>query len=157
MEKKATGYNDQNDDLCAVFDGFEPLSSADESYLYYRMRPPVGKTAWVEYGFKAPTEISSSEIYFVDDRRFCRLPESWRILYKDGGAWKPVKNREAYGVSKDTFNRVAFDPIRTVAVRIEVEPRTVSYRAGQIGPPEALFLEKDIEWREFGIIEWRVK
>jgi hypothetical protein len=51
---------------------------------------------------------------------------------------------------------VSFEPVKTSAVRLEVEPRPISYRAGQIGPPEALFLEKDIEWRELGIIEWRV-
>ena len=38
----------------------------------------------------------------------------------------------------------------------EVEPRTVPYRAGEIGPPAAMFLDADIAWREFGIIEWRV-
>jgi hypothetical protein len=156
IEKKWTGYNDQNDNLCAVYDGVEPLNSADESYLYFRMRPSAGKPAWVEYEFNEPTEVSSSSVYFVDDRRFCRLPATWRILYKDGSVWKPVKNREAYGVEKDRFNSVSFEPVKTSAVRLEVEPRPISYRAGQIGPPEALFLEKDIEWRELGIIEWRV-
>jgi len=157
IEKKWTGYGDQNDDLCAVYDGFEPLSSADESYLYYRMRPPAGKPAAIEYEFKTPTEISSSDAYFVDDRRFCRLPESWRILIRDGAGWRPVKNREVYGVEKDKFSRVTFEPVKTTAVRIEVEPKKIAYKSGQIGPPEALILEKDIEWRESGIIEWKVR
>src|SRR5262249_31834961 len=38
IEKKWTGYNDQNDDIAAVYDGVTPLSSADESNLYFRMR-----------------------------------------------------------------------------------------------------------------------
>lgn len=157
IEKTYTGYNDQNDDICAVFDGREPLNSADESHLYFRMRPPQGEPAWIEYEFKEPTVISSSEVYFVDDRRFCRLPESWRILYKVGNQWKPVKNHDTYQVEKDRFNKVSFDPVKTKAIRLEVEPQKILYKAGQIGPPEALFLKEDIVWREFGVIEWRVK
>jgi len=42
-------------------------------------------------------------------------------------------------------------------VRIEVEPVTRHYRTGEIGPPAAMFLARDIDWREFGLIEWRVK
>ena len=88
-----TGYNDQNDDIAAVYDGREPLNSADESNLYFRMRPPVGEPAWIEYEFKEPTTIRASDVYFADDRRFCKLPVSWRLLYRDGAGWKPVTAR----------------------------------------------------------------
>jgi len=155
-EKQWTGYNDQSDDISAVYDGVEPLSSADESHLYFRMTPPAGNPAWIEYEFIEPTEVSSTEVYFVDDRRFCRLPASWRIIYKEGSVWKPVENREPYGVEKDKFNRVTFAPVKVKAVRLEVEPQKVFYRAGQIGPPGAMIIMEDTEWREFGIIEWRV-
>jgi hypothetical protein len=157
IEKKWTGYNDQNDDIAAVYDGVTPLSSADESNLYFRMRPPVGQPAWVEYAFKKPVTISTTEVYFADDRRFCKLPASWRVLYKVGDEWKPVAARGAYTVDKDTFNRVAFAPVTTGAVRIEVEPATHHYKTGEIGPPDAMFLSRDLDWREFGLIEWRVK
>jgi len=157
IEKTWTGYHDQNDDLSAVFDGFDPLSSADESNLYFRMRPPAGKAAWVEYEFEKPTEISSAEVYWVDDRRFCRPPQTWRILYRDGAQWKPVENQQPYPVEKDSFNRVEFMPVTTSAVRLEVEPASILYKAGMIGPPAAMFIDEDVEWREFGIIEWRIK
>jgi DUF1680 family protein len=157
IEKKWTGYNDQNDDIAAVYDGVTPLSSADESNLYFRMRPPVGQPAWVEYAFKKPVTISTTEVYFADDRRFCKLPASWRVLYKVGDEWKPVAARGAYTVDKDTFNRVAFAPVTTGAVRIEVEPATHHYKTGEIGPPDAMFLSRDLDWREFGLIEWRVR
>jgi hypothetical protein len=156
IQKAWTGYNDQNDDLAAVYDGADPLSSADQSNLYFRMRPPTGKPAWIEYRFRTPATISSSEVYWVDDNRFCRVPGSWRILYQVGTRWQPVLARDPYRVEKDTFNRVTFDPVTATAVRLEVEPQKVLYRAGQIGPPAALFLRKDTEWREFGVIEWRV-
>jgi len=157
IEKSWTGYNDQNDSIGAVYDGAEPLNSADESNLYYRLRPPQGKPAWIEYEFQVPTKVSSTEIYWVHDRRFAIPPSSWRILYKDGRAWKPVKNLDPYGIEKDKFNRVTFEPVTTKNVRIEVEPEPVPWKAGQYGPPWAMPLDKDIVWREAGVIEWRVK
>jgi len=156
IEKSWTGYNDQNDDLSAVYDGWEPLNSADESNLYYRMRPPEGKPAWVEYEFRTPQSISASDVYWVDDRRFCALPESWRLLYRDGTQWKPVSVRGTYGVEKDRFNQVSFDPVKTKAVRLEVVPRKILYKAGTGGPPAALVISEDVDWREFGVIEWRI-
>jgi hypothetical protein len=41
-------------------------------------------------------------------------------------------------------------------MRLEVEPATEFYKAGQIGPPAAMFLDKDTQWREFGLLEWRI-
>jgi DUF1680 family protein len=157
LPKINTGYNDQNDDLCAVYDGIDPLSSADESSLYFRMRPPAGSAAWIEYEFGAPTEVSSARVYWYDDRRFCRLPASWRILYRESGAWKPVANRTPYPVAKDRFNDVEFERVRAEAVRLKIVPNAVAYRAGQIGPPDAMFLSQDIEWREAGVLEWRIQ
>lgn len=157
IEKVVTGYGDQNDDLCAVYDGVEPLHSFDESHLYYRLRPPQGRPAWIQYEFKSPVEISSSEAYFVDDQRFCRLPETWRILVRTGGAWKPVENAGPYAVEKDAFNRVEFKPVKADAVRIEIEPKGILYKKGAAGPPWAVTIDEDVVWREAGLIEWRVR
>jgi hypothetical protein len=156
VQKVWTGYNDQNDDIRALYDGKDPLSSADEAYLYYRMRPEPGTVAWVEYEFESPAKVSSARVYWFDDRRFCRLPTSWRVLYKEGDTWKPVANIEPYTVAKDTFNSITFAPVTTIAVRLEVEPTTMLYTAGQIGPPAAMFIERDTQWREFGLLEWRI-
>jgi uncharacterized protein len=124
--------------------------------LYYRMRPDPGTAAWVEYEFKSPANVSSSQVYWFDDRRFCHVRRSWRILYQDGDTWKPVANAEPYAVAKDKFNSISFAPVTTMAVRLEVEPTTTFYKAGQIGPPAAMFLDKDKQWREFGLLEWRI-
>jgi hypothetical protein len=47
--------------------------------------------------------------------------------------------------------------VTTSAIRIEVEPKNIHYKAGEIGPPGANFLNADIDWRELGIIEWRIR
>ncbi|HEY3884976.1 MAG TPA: hypothetical protein VGL62_07205, partial [Vicinamibacterales bacterium] len=155
-EKRWTGYNDQNDDQGALYDGRDPLSSADESWRYVRLRPANGTPAWIEYSFASPSTIASTAVYFFDDRRFCILPASWRLLYRDGDAWRPVANRDPYSVAKDAFSRVRFDPVTTEAVKLEIVPTTTMYKAGEIGPPDAMFIREDIDWRECGLLEWRI-
>lgn len=151
-----TGYNDMNDALSAIYDGREPLSSADASHRFFRMRPPVGERAWVVYEFEEPVRVSSSRVYFYDDKRFCRLPDSWRLLYRQDGEWTPVAPRGEYRVDPDRWAELEFEPVVADAVRLEVEPRTILYEAGSIGPPAAMFIEEDIQWRELGLIEWQV-
>ena len=65
-----------------------------------------------------------------------RLPASWRILYRDGAAWRPVVALDSYGVEKDAYNKVAFVPVTTTGLRLEVTL-----------PPQ---------WSS-GIQEWKVK
>lgn len=156
VPKVWTGYNDQNSDIGALYDGKDPIRSADESYRYFKMRPPVGTRAWIEYELKSPTRLSQTRVYWFDDRRFCQLPESWRVLYQDGEQWKPVKNAQPYQVVKDEFSAIDFDPVTTAAIRIEIEPATKLYRKGEIGPPDAMFITQDTYWREFGLLEWRI-
>jgi hypothetical protein len=49
------------------------------------------------------------------------------VLYLRGAEWVAVSARDAYGVLKDAYNRVRFTPVRTTAVRLEVElPETFS-------------------------------
>ncbi|GAG37287.1 unnamed protein product, partial [marine sediment metagenome] len=116
-----------------------------------------GEPAWLQYNFEYPTEISSARVYWSDDKRFCKSPDSWRILVLDSGEWKPVATHDPYDVVKNAFNTVGFEPVVTTAVRLEVEPETVSYEAGEIGPPAAMFISEHVDWREFGVIEWHVE
>lgn len=157
LKKINTGYNDQNDDLGAVYDGANPLSSADESSLYFRVRPSDSTPAWIEYEFSAPSTVSTAQVYWYDDRRFCHIPASWQVLYQDGGEWKPVANRAPYAVTKNQFDIVEFEPVKTTAVRLEIVPQVAQYKSGQIGPPDAMFINHDLDWREAGVLEWRVK
>jgi hypothetical protein len=157
VEKAWTGYNDQNDDLAAIHDGREPINSADQSHRFFRMRPPVGSPAWIEYTFAGEQRITSASVYWYDDKRFCRLPESWRLKYVVNGEWVPVAATRPWEIALDGYSTMTFEPVATTAVRLEVEPRTVHYRAGEIGPPAAMFIDDDIDWRELGVIEWRVQ
>ena len=51
----------------------------------------------------------------------CRLPVSWRIEYRDGSDWKPVKSTETYQVAKDQWCAVRFAPVKTASLRLVVQ------------------------------------
>jgi hypothetical protein len=59
-------------------------------------------------------------------------------------------------VERDTYNTVRFSPIHTDALRMEITLQGRVYRKGEIGPPDANYLESDLTWYEGGIIEWKV-
>jgi hypothetical protein len=49
------------------------------------------------------------------------VPKSWKLLYRDGNAWKPVAAAGEFGTRPDAWNRVAFPTVQTTALRIEVQ------------------------------------
>jgi DUF1680 family protein len=106
----------------AVNDQGEPRSSRDGTSSFFHWWPEKGSTEWVAYDFEAPTSVSEVEVYWLDDTGSgeCRVPVSWRVLYKDGEEWKPVEAAGAYGVEKDAYNKVSFKPVTTAALRLEV-------------------------------------
>jgi len=109
----------------AVNDGDEPSSSSDPA-SYFDWWPEKGKAEWIEYDFPKPSSVSRVEVYWYDDtgRGEVRVPASWRVLYKDGEAWKPVANTGPWGVAKDRYNNVSFAPVTTASLRLEVTMQT---------------------------------
>jgi DUF1680 family protein len=106
----------------AINDQFDPASSNDAENSYFHWWPRKGSNEWVEYDFESPAVVSQTQIYWFDDTGSgeCRVPASWRILYKDGEAWKPVETTDSYGLEKDKFNQVTFKPVTTTGLRMEV-------------------------------------
>jgi hypothetical protein len=104
-----------------INDGEEPTASNDAS-SYFDWWPTKGTTEWIEYAFAAPAKVSEVQVYWFDDtgRGEVRVPKAWRILHKDGGEWKPVEATGEYGVAKDRYNAVAFTPVTTSGLRLEV-------------------------------------
>ena len=104
-----------------INDGEEPPSSNDPA-SYFDWWPRKGTTEWVEYAFAKPATVSEVDIYWFDDtgRGEVRVPQAWRILYKDSDEWKPVENTVPYGVAKDQYNKVGFKSVTTNGLRIEV-------------------------------------
>jgi len=111
------------DTVEALHDQLEPKNSQDHSIPRFTWWPRQGTTEWVQYDFDQATEVSSAEVYWFDDtgRGGCRIPQSWRILYRQGNQWKPVDPVNSYTEKKDTYNKVAFPSVSTSALRLEAK------------------------------------
>jgi hypothetical protein len=109
----------------AVADGFEPKSSNDEAVSRMTWWPHKGTTEWIEYDFPEPRKVSGVSVYWVDtgDEGGFRVPQSWRLLYRDGDSWVEVEHATAYGTARDTYNTVSFAPVKTAGLRLELELR----------------------------------
>ncbi len=109
-----------------INDQLEPKSSNDRSAPQFSWWPFVGIREWVQYDFLRPEKVSAVKVYWFDEQPDggCRAPKSWRLLYKDGFQWKPVAGASEYGIERDRYNRVTFDPVETTALRIELQMQT---------------------------------
>lgn len=115
-----------NDDLEAMVDGIEPKSSFDLTIPRFTWWNHKGTSEWVSIDLKKPMQVSSASLYWFDDtgKGECRVPASWRLLYKDGDTWKPVEGATTFGTAADTYNTVTFTPVTTTALRAEVQLQT---------------------------------
>jgi hypothetical protein len=125
--------------VAALNDQVEPSASDDAKIPRFTWWDHRGTAEWVQYDFAGPTRVRAVEVYWWDERRInahCRVPQTWRLLYRDGQEWRPVRGASAYGTEMDRFNRVTFEPVTTTALRLEVQ-----LQPGWSG----------------GILEWRVE
>ena len=113
----------ENDTVEALMTPRAPKSSNDQSLPRFTWWDHRGTAEWVEYRFDKPRKVSGIEVYWFDDTGTgsCRVPQSWKLLCKQGGAWKPVAGASDYGTKLDTFNRVTFAPTQTLGLRIETQ------------------------------------
>lgn len=125
----AWGYNDQ----------WEPKSSDDTSKPYHYWWLRKGTDENVCYAFDQPQTVSSVDIYWLDFDHYdgnYRTPEKWALYYKDeNNRWMPVKTSDPFGVEKDKYNHVSFEPVSTTALKVAAK-----LRDGESG----------------GVIEWKV-
>ncbi|RYG73151.1 glycoside hydrolase family 127 protein [bacterium] len=137
--KASASHCFQGDTVAALNDGLAPNASDDKSVRRMTWWDHKGTQEWAQLTFKAPRRLSSVDVYWWDESRikeFCRVPQSWKVQYLDGGEWKDVTGASAYGTAMDKFNHVDFQGVETTALRI----------VAQLQP----------EWSG-GILEWRVK
>jgi hypothetical protein len=113
----------ERDSVEALNDGVLPTNSSDTGIPRFTWWDHRGTHEWVQYAFDIPRSLKSAAVYWYDDTGFgsCRVPKSWRLVYKEGNAWKPVEVTGSYGLDRDKFNPVDFAPIKTSAIRLEAE------------------------------------
>jgi hypothetical protein len=107
----------------AVNDQHEPKSSGDRLKRHFDWWPAKGTNQWVQYDFTKPARVSGVEVYWFDDTGIgeCRLPKSWRVLYRVNGEWKAAANPTDYGCEGDRYNRTTFDAVETDGLRLDVQ------------------------------------
>ena len=107
-----------------INDGVEPKSSSEQPAQLCHWWPRKGTEEWVGYEWTKPVTVSKSRVYWFDDtgRGECRLPTSWRLTYKDGATWKPVRlvdPKQGFCIDLDRWLDVEFIPVTTTAIRLE--------------------------------------
>lgn len=110
--------------ITAINDGLIPKDERDTSIPYYHWWPKQGGTEWITYEFDNEETVSSATVYWYDDGPWggCRVPKAWRVFYKDAqGQWQPMSNDNGYGVRKGDANTVLFNPVKTKAVKLEID------------------------------------
>jgi DUF1680 family protein len=119
--KISTSRNLKNTD--AISDQMIPKTSNDQNVRFIHWWPNKGTQEWVQYDFENAKSVSKMRVYWFEDEGVgeCRLPKSWRLLYKDGDTWKPVKNLSEYKVTKDAFDTLTFETVNTTALRLEIQ------------------------------------
>ena len=111
-------------EVFALRDQIEPKNSHELGVPRFVWREKKGTVEWVQYAFDAPHEVSSAQVYWAvenDSDNPCKLPKSWRVLYRDGDNWKEVSGASGYPVAADQYDEVKFAPVTTSALRIEAQ------------------------------------
>ncbi|MDP4202003.1 MAG: glycoside hydrolase family 127 protein [Bacteroidota bacterium] len=127
-EESTWGVNDQ----------WEPQSSSDISKPYHYWWMKRGTTETLAYEFEKEETVSNVEVYWLDFDQYdgnYRVPESWKLFYKDGEEWKEVEAKGPYTTKKDCYNKLEFKTITTKGLKI-----VAKLQKGESG----------------GVIEWKV-
>ena len=89
-----------------------------------------GPSQWVQYTFPDDQQVSRVDVFWV------RPPASWRLVYQVNGEWKEVAARGAYGTAGGAYTSLEFEPVKTMAMRIEAQmapDATVSLAEWRVG------------------------
>lgn len=84
---------------------------------------------WIMYQWAEPETLTGSSLYFWGDHAAgsgegVAPPRAWRLEYRDGTEWKPVRATSPYTSVVDRFNRVDFAPVTTRCLRAVFDAST---------------------------------
>lgn len=137
IASRAKAYSDGTP-AWGVNDQWEPRSSSDIDKPYFYWWLKKGGEESLEYEFDQPYTVSKVQVYWLDFDHYdgnYRVPESWKLYYRNGSRWKEVEALTPYGTEKDCYNTLEFKPIKTTGLKIAAQ-----LQEGESG----------------GIIEWKV-
>ena len=109
--------------LATLNDQLVPKKSSSHEFGYIHWWPKKKTTEWIQYDFAEASEVSADKVFWFDDEDInagCRVPKSWKLLYKKGSSWKEVSTKGEYGTKKDAYNELAFEPVVTNALKLVI-------------------------------------
>lgn len=101
-----------------------PKNATDGFARSFDFWPHKGTPEWIQYDFKEPATVKKATVSWFDDTGTgeCRLPKSWHITHlTTAGKWEPVKTTGSYPITKGTPVEVNFTPVKTTALRLELQ------------------------------------
>jgi DUF1680 family protein len=122
--KITTSFKRNGMDTGPLNDQQMPKNATDGFAKNFDFWPHKGTTEWIQYDFKEAATVKKSTVSWFDDTGTgeCRLPKSWRITYlTESGNWDPVTIGGSYPISKGAPVEVSFKPLKTKAVRLEIQ------------------------------------
>jgi DUF1680 family protein len=132
LYRATASHTHEADRVEAIADDIGPANSGDQKVARHTFWPRKGTLEWLQADFEQPREVSGVAVYWFDDRDsdgLCRVPASWRVLYRDGDQWKPVATSDEFTSERDQFNSVTFEAVKTDALRLEIQLQK-DYSAG---------------------------
>jgi hypothetical protein len=119
----SASWTNSTDTVLAMNDALEPASSFDTTIPRFTWWNHLGSAEWVCATFNGLSRVSQVSVYWYDDTGVgqCRVPQSWYVQYLAGTNWVSVSGATAYGVARNQFNTVQFNPVQTTAVRLCVQ------------------------------------
>lgn len=110
-------------DLKALNDQDVPAFSNDHSVSYYHWWPDKDQWEYVQYDFEKPAVISKTKVFWFDDGPDggCRIPDEWEVLYLTGNTWEPVRTKNPYKITKDSWDSLVFNPVKASAIKMKVK------------------------------------
>jgi hypothetical protein len=132
--KASASHCFEGDTLEALDDGLEPSSSNDHDIPRFTWWDHRGTKEWVQLDFPRPKTVTAVQVYWFDDtgNGQCRLPASWRLLYRDGEEWKEITQPATLPVEADKWTTLSFPAVETKALRIETQLRP-GFSGGLLG------------------------
>lgn len=133
VAKVTTSVKRPDAQLAALTDGRSGPGSSIRSTPRFSWPENATGSQWIQYEWDQPHQISRTAVYWALDAPspvywrertrglLLKMPESWRLLYKDGEVWRQVETKDAYGLLPDRSNELHFTPVTTTAVRLETK------------------------------------
>ena len=103
----------------ALNDGIVPPNSWNWATPHFPFAGHIGTDEWVQYDLVSPLQVSSFSLYLMAGGNFA-MPDKFRVLYRENGAWKEAADVKGEISKLNQWNKITFAPVMSDAVKLEL-------------------------------------